>query len=84
MEPRKLSNHLRPGVELQTVVTPPSADGDQGVYSVGAWSVTRIYVVEETGPMSMLPWARVEFQDKPPVLINLQHVESVTFSVEHE
>ncbi|WP_043767574.1 hypothetical protein [Algiphilus aromaticivorans] len=82
MEDRKLSHHLVPGLELAAVFTLPDADGDIGVYQVGRAGITRIYVVEEPGPMSMLPWARVEHESQPPALINLQHVEQVRLAEE--
>lgn len=74
-----MSHELREGVLLASVIG-PEIDGEYLHFVVREGGVSRIVVSEQAGQMGMVPWARVEFfddQDKPPVLVNLAHIESV-------
>lgn len=76
-----MSNELKEGVKLRSVVLMPSENGYQGAFAVGSNhpSVTQcesITVTMQPGQMSGVPWAECRFSGRV-ALVNLANVESV-------
>lgn len=57
--------------------------GEAG-YGVGYEGCKAITVVMENGQMGLVPWAYVEFEDKPPKKLNLALMEEVETPPEGE
>lgn len=78
-----MSHELREGAQLTSIIG-AEVDGEILRFATGERGVSRIVVSEQVGQMAMVPWARIEFEDedKPPVLVNLAHIESVQLLLE--
>lgn len=79
-----MSHELKEGVELEqvTLCVGETETLYNRVGSARPWC-SRIVVVEQTGHMAMVPWARCEFHDGQVELVNLANVVSVELKREH-
>lgn len=82
-----MSHELREGVELTEIIS--RGDENYSIYRIGRVNasgreITRITVREQIGQIGMVPWALIEFNDRPSILFNLDAAESVEFSNQEE
>ena len=73
-----MSNELKEGVKLKSIIGLPSPDGT--IYAtVGEepYRCKEIIVVEQQGHVGMVPWAKAIFNDGNVQLFNLANIESV-------
>lgn len=66
-----MSHELREGVKLQSVYW------DEGSYEVGRLEVESITIREQTGQMSMVPWAEIKWATGKTHLVNCALLQGV-------
>jgi len=76
-------NELKDGDELEYIEDTPDVDGECAIWRLGqphnsrSGKVLRMIVTLESGSMGWVPWAKVEFENESPMLINLLNIKLV-------